>query len=114
MTDKIIKRNKRKAHSKMKMSGTSSVPRVSIFRSNKNIYIQALDDSTHKTLVSSDSLKNIARINKVELSKHVAISFYDKLSSLNISQIVFDRSGYKYHGRVKIIADTLREKGIKF
>jgi len=96
----------------------SKYPRLIVFRSNKNIFIQLLDDLENKTICSSSSIdKKISKEilkskNKMDMSRIVAENLVDKLKTNNISKVVFDRNGYRYHGRVKLIADTLRDKGI--
>ncbi len=93
-------------------------PRVIVFRSNKNIFVQLMDDSQNKTLCSSSSIdkslsKEIKKSkSKMEMSKIVGEDLAGKLKTNKIDKVVFDRNGYRYHGRVKLLADTLRENGI--
>ena len=99
------------------ISGTGSNPRLSVFRSNKEIYAQLVDDSNGKTLVASSSRdKNIDKdkSNKTELASLVGKDIAEKAIKKGIKQISFDRSGYLYHGRVKSLADGAREVGLKF
>ncbi len=103
----------RKKRVRGKISGTESRPRVTIFRSNKYVYAQAIDDSKGHTLAYSDGRKLGVRANK-EGAAVVAKDLGQKLKELNIESIVFDRNGYLYHGVVATFADTLRESGIKF
>ena len=92
--------------------------RLSIFRSAKNISAQIIDDVNKKTLLSASSiekdLKSSDKINKSELSKLVAQKLAKKAQEKNITKIYFDRGLYKYHGRIKIFAETLRENGMEF
>jgi len=97
-----------------KISGTSERPRLSVFRSNKNIYAQIIDDLSGRTLVSVSSTTSEAGSNKVATSSEVGKQVAQKALDLGISSVVFDRSGYLYHGRVKSLADGAREAGLKF
>ena len=97
--------------------GTSERPRLCVFRSLKNISVQIIDDSQHHTLISASSQdqdlrKDGLKRTKVEWSKLVGASIAKKASEKGISQVVFDRGGYKYHGRVKSLADAAREEGL--
>jgi large subunit ribosomal protein L18 len=97
--------------------GTTESPRLSIFRSNKQIYAQIIDDQSGKTLAYASSLeKDIAAAsgNKTEKAAMVGKLIADKAKAINIEQVVFDRNGYLYHGRVKSVADAAREGGLKF
>ncbi|MBC8455346.1 MAG: 50S ribosomal protein L18 [Flavobacteriales bacterium] len=99
------------------ISGTESNPRLSVFRSNKEIYAQLIDDSNGKILVASSSRdKNIDKdkSNKTELASLVGKDIAEKAIKKGIKQVSFDRSGYLYHGRVKSLADGAREVGLKF
>ncbi len=113
--EKWIKKKKRLSY-KVKMKAKS--PNLIIFRSNKNISLQVLDNLNHNTICSSSSLdkginKEIVKAkNKQDMSKIVATDLAKKLKKQKIKAIVFNRSGYRYHGRVKVVADTLRENGI--
>ncbi len=95
-------RHKRKIRIRKKINGLETKPRLAIYKSNKNIYVQAIDDLNQKTIATSSSL-----------SKELK-SMGDKLKELGISEAVFDRGGYIYHGRVKAVAEAIREKGINF
>jgi large subunit ribosomal protein L18 len=97
--------------------GTSGKPRLSVFRSNKDIYVQLIDDAKGETLASASSRdKDIAaqKGTKSEKSKLVGQAIAKKAVDLGISDITFDRGGYLYHGRVKSVADGAREGGLKF
>ena len=100
-----------------KISGTSEVPRLCVFRSNKNISCQIIDDENGVTLVSASSLDkdlNIANGGNVEAAKLVGKSIAEKAKKAKIKTVVFDRSGYLYHGRVEALADAARENGLEF
>ena len=114
---KINKRNKIKKRIRKHVLGSESRPRLSVFRSNKEIYAQIVDDTSGKTLASASSRdKDIAdnTKTKIELSKLVGISIGNKAVKAGIEKIGFDRSGYLYHGRVKSLAEGAREAGLKF
>ena len=98
-----------------KISGTTGKPRLSVFRSNKEIYAQLIDDISGKTLVSSSSqdLKSV-KGTKVEISKSVGQKLAEKAASSGIKNVTFDRGGYLYHGRIKALADGAREGGLNF
>ncbi len=107
-----IKRRIRK-----KISGTGEKPRLSVFRSNKQFYAQVIDDLTGKTLVAVGSLdKSIAdkKVNKTEQAQLVGKLAAEKAKEAGVNNVVFDRNGYLYHGRVKAFADAAREGGLKF
>jgi len=103
----------RKKRVRGKISGCESRPRVTVFRSNKHFYAQAIDDTKGHTLAYSDGNKLGIKSNK-EGAAVVAKDLADKLKAQNIESIVFDRNGYLYHGVVAAFAETLRESGIKF
>ena len=98
--------------------GTKDVPRLSVFRSNKQIYVQFIDDADGKTLLSVSSRdKEIAEktgMNKIDQAKLVGKLAAEKSKSSGIQAVVFDRNGYLYHGRVKALAEAIREGGLKF
>ena len=93
-------------------------PRLVVFRSNKNIFLQLIDNISNDTIYSSSSIdknlvKNISKAkNKTDMSKIVAEDLANKLKTNKVDTVVFDRNGYRFHGRVKTIADTLRKNGI--
>ena len=98
-----------------KISGTKERPRVSIFRSNKAIYSQIIDDSSGQTLVSSSSTEiKLFGKNNIESCKKVGLKLAEKAKKKGIKSVLFDRSGYRYHGRIKSFADGAREGGLKF
>lgn len=117
MDAKVIRRQKIRYRIRKKIAGTAQKPRLSVFRSNTDIYAQIIDDVNGKTLVAASSKdKDIAAQSgtKVEKSKLVGAALARKASELGLSQVVFDRSGYLYHGRVKAVADGAREGGLQF
>jgi|SRR5882672_10719835 len=100
-----------------KISGEATKPRLSVFRSNSDIYVQLIDDVKGFTLASASSRDKDIKAqkgNKVEISKLVGTAIATKANSLGITDVVFDRGGYLYHGRVKSVADGAREGGLKF
>lgn len=114
---KVEKRKKIKKRIRQHVFGSESRPRLSVFRSNKEIYAQIVDDVNGKTLAAASSRdKDIAdgTKSKIELSKLVGISIGSKAIKAGVSKIGFDRNGYLYHGRVKSLADGAREAGLKF
>lgn len=114
---KVIRRQKLRWRIRAKVSGTAQKPRLSVFRSNTDIYAQLIDDTTGTTLASANSRqKDVAAVggNKTEKSANVGKTLAQKAIALGITTCVFDRGGYLYHGRVKAIADGAREGGLKF
>lgn len=114
---KQARRERIKKRIRKVVSGTSETPRLSVFRSNKQIYAQIVDDLSGKTLAAASSLdKSIAdaKVSKIEQAALVGKLIADKAKAVNIENVVFDRNGYLYHGRVKSIADAAREGGLKF
>lgn len=111
------KRQKKKMRVRGKITGTNEKPRMSVYRSNKQISVQLVNDIQGKTLLSASSLeKSVAdkkNIKKVEQAKLVGKLIADKCKEKGIKQAVFDRGGYLYHGRVKSLADGARENGLK-
>jgi len=98
-----------------KMEGSNARPRLSVYRSNKQIYCQLIDDATGTTLAhASSSDESIAGGNKSELAAKVGELIGARAQALNISEVVFDRGGYLFHGRVKALAEGARSKGLKF
>tara|TARA_B100000989_G_scaffold261627_1_gene212765 strand:- start:1952 stop:2308 length:357 start_codon:yes stop_codon:yes gene_type:complete len=112
------KRKKFRVTNKLKKFAPKDRLRLSIFRSSKNITAQIIDDSKNITLLSASSvekdIKSSQKVNKIELSKIVAEKLAKKAQEKKISKIFFDRGIYKYHGRVKIFAETLRKNGMEF
>ena len=114
MTGKIEKRIKIKAHIRHKVFGTNERPRLTVFRSNAQIYAQIIDDKVGKTLVAASSLTLKESIAKKEQASKVGESLAKLALEAGITQVVFDRNGYLYHGRVKELADGARKGGLKF
>ncbi|MDE6810900.1 MAG: 50S ribosomal protein L18 [Muribaculaceae bacterium] len=113
MVTKISRRNKIKTRIRGKISGTSERPRMSVFRSNKGIYVQVIDDLAGNTLVAASS-KGLEGGTKSEVAAKVGAEIARKALEKGITTVVFDRNGYLYHGRVKSLADAAREAGLKF
>lgn len=113
---KINRRAKIKRRIRKKITGTASLPRLSVFRSNKQIYAQLIDDTNGVTLVAASSYKNKAaeKKNKSEQAAIVGKEIAEKAVKAGVEAVVFDRNGYLYHGRVKSLADSAREGGLKF
>ena len=109
-------RSKRKIRIRKKVYGDASKPRLAVYKSNKNIYVQAIDDLNQVTIASASTLSKEVKTKTLstEASKEVGELMGQKLNDLKISKAVFDRGGYIYHGRVKFLADGIREKGIEF
>jgi large subunit ribosomal protein L18 len=115
--DKLIKRQKIRYRVRKKVSGTATKPRLSVFRSNSEIYAQLIDDTNGTTLAAASSReKDIAAQTapKVEKSKMVGAAIARKAVALGLSTCVFDRGGNLYHGRVKAVAEGAREGGLQF
>lgn len=113
MLAKMRRRVTRKQRVRSKISGTAERPRLAVFRSNTHISVQLIDDTKWITLTAHSDLK-ITDGNKTERAKEVWIQMAEKIKGLNLDTIVFDRGGFRYHGRVKALADALRNGGIKF
>jgi large subunit ribosomal protein L18 len=116
MLDKDRKRLKRKFHIRKRISGTAERPRMSVFRSNRSLYIQVIDDSVGKTIASASTLeKDLKDIKRnVEGAEKLGEIMGKRLLEKNITTVVFDRNGYLYHGVVKAMADGARKAGIQF
>ena len=113
MITKLERRIKIKYRVRNKISGTTQRPRMSVFRSNKQIYVQIINDETGTTLVAASSLGMEAMPKKEQAAK-VGELIAKKALEAGISTVVFDRNGYLYHGRVKEVADAARNGGLKF
>ena len=114
MTAKIERRIKIKYRVRNKVSGTAERPRMSVFRSNKQIYVQLIDDLTGNTLAAASSLGITEKMPKKEQAAKVGDLIAKKAQEAGITTVVFDRNGYLYHGRVKEVADAARNGGLKF
>jgi large subunit ribosomal protein L18 len=114
---KQVVRFKRKRRIRSNIEGTQERPRMSVFRSNRNLYVQLIDDVKGQTLVAASS--NEEELNdkvgaSIDGAKTIGSLVAKRALAKNISQIVFDRSGYLYHGKIKALADAAREAGLKF
>lgn len=117
MITKVRSRQKIRYRIRKKISGVTNKPRLSVFRSNTEIYVQLIDDTNQVTLASASSKdKDILaqKVNKTEKSKLVGAAIARKAVDLGLNNVVFDRGGYLYHGRVKAVADGAREGGLIF
>ena len=119
MINKVSRNDARKVrHERVteKIYGTSECPRLCVFRSNTNIYAQIIDDENGSTLVSASSLDKDLKIKNlnIEAAASVGASLAKKAKKAGIKCVVFDRGGYKYHGRVKALAEAARENGLEF
>jgi len=117
--DARVARERRHHRVRIKVSGTPERPRLNVYRSLENIYAQVIDDVAGHTLVSASTLdaevkKAIKDKPKAEAAKIVGKIVAERAKNAGISQVVFDRGGYKYHGRVKALADAAREAGLEF
>ena len=112
-TKKEQRRLKIKFRIRKSVNGTAERPRLSVFRSNKQIYAQVINDLTGTTLVSASSL-GLEKLAKSEQAQKVGALLAEKAKAAGVEKVVFDRNGYLYHGRVKALADAAREGGLKF
>ena len=119
MISKIARRNKIKTRIRGKISGTAERPRMSVFRSNKGIYVQVIDDVKGVTIASASTMEKaikeqVAGKTKTEAAKVVGSVAGERAKAKGIETVVFDRGGYLYTGRVKAVADGARDAGLKF
>ncbi len=114
MTAKVERRIKIKYRVRNKISGTAARPRMTVFRSNKQIYVQIIDDLSGRTLAAASSLGITEKMPKKEQAAKVGELIAQKAQEAGITTVVFDRNGYLYHGRVKEVADAARNGGLKF
>jgi large subunit ribosomal protein L18 len=117
MSTKVSRRAKIRRSIRKKIAGTAERPRLAVFRSNKYIYVQVINDDKGVTLVSASSKDGELagqKVNKSEQSKAVGKLIAQKAQEVGITEVVFDRGGYLYHGRVQSLADGAREGGLKF
>ena len=116
--NKTFRRNRIRQRIKKVISGTSDYPRLSVFRSNKEIYCQVIDDLNGKTIVQTSSrdkvISDLKLKSNIEISFNVGKSVAEQAVKKGIDKIKFDRGGYLYHGRVKSLAEGAREGGLKF
>jgi large subunit ribosomal protein L18 len=114
---KEIRRYKIKKRIRKRISGTEQRPRLTVFRSNKQIYAQVINDLSGHTIVAASSRENQIeeqKVNKTDMAKLVGKLLAEKAIQAGVEAVVFDRNGYLYHGRVKALADAAREAGLKF
>ncbi|MCZ7567538.1 MAG: 50S ribosomal protein L18 [Ardenticatenaceae bacterium] len=112
-------RERRHRHIRSRVSGTAERPRLSVYRSLTNIYAQLIDDISGHTLVSASTLdpairEEIARLKKTEAARRVGALVAERAKTAGITQVVFDRGGFRYHGRVRALAEAAREGGLEF
>lgn len=117
--NKIERRERIKMRIRKIVNGTASQPRMTVFRSNKHISVQFIDDANGVTLAAASSLdkevaENVAGLNKTQVAALVGKLAAERAGAKGISAVSFDRNGYLYHGRVKMLADAAREGGLKF
>ena len=115
-SEKVAARQRRKVSIRKKITGTAERPRLTVFRSAKHIYIQAVDDTTNTVLAAASDIEDGTTLTgkKKDKAKAVGQALAKKLLAKNISLCVFDRNGFIYHGRVSAVADGAREGGLKF
>lgn len=116
-SNKQVVRAKRKKRIRSKIEGSAAKPRLTVFRSNKQIYAQLVDDTKGHTLVSASTLDEEVKVKSgstIEGAKSLGVMVAKRALAKKISEVVFDRSGYIYHGRIKAVADAAREGGLKF
>lgn len=112
-------RQRRQARVRRKVYGTPERPRLNVFRSLDNIYAQVIDDTVGHTLASASTLDtelrdDVADLKKTDAAKRVGLLLAERAKAAGVSKVVFDRAGFKYHGRVRALADAAREGGLEF
>ena len=113
--DKNQVRKKRHARVRSKITGTAERPRLNVYRSNKHLYAQLIDDTAGVTLASASTMeKEFEGNGNVEAAKAIGATIAKRATEKNIKSVVFDRGGYLYHGRVKALAEAARENGLEF
>jgi large subunit ribosomal protein L18 len=118
-SEKTRKRIKRKGAIRKRITGTAERPRLSVFRSAKHVYAQAIDDVTGRVLAAASDVEATVKVvvhgkPKKERARGVGKAIGEKLMALKVTSVVFDRNGFIYHGRVKEVADGAREAGLQF
>lgn len=113
------RRQKRKLRGRKKIHGSAERPRLSVFRSNKHVSVQLIDDMAQQTLAAASSLepeirKDVEKLPQMEVAQRIGTEIAERAQKKGITKVVFDRGGYPFHGKVKRIADTAREKGLVF
>ena len=112
---KPAKRLKRRRRVRAKVGGTAERPRVSVFRSNRGVFVQLIDDGAGRTLAAVNWTEPELRgLGRMEQARRAGAILAQRASSVGVQEVVFDRGGYQYHGRVKAIADAAREGGLRF
>lgn len=114
MLEKKAKRIIRHKRVRAKAEGTAAKPRLCVFRSNQHIYAQLIDDATGKTILAVNDASTKGKDKKADSSKKIGNEIAKKAVEKKITEVIFDRGGYKYHGRVKALAEGAREGGLKF
>ena len=115
LANKNAERQRRHARIRTKVSGTATCPRLCVFRSNKHIEAQIIDDVKGNTIVSCSSVElKLANGSNVEATKQVGTEIANRAQKANVKNVVFDRGGYIYHGRVQALAEAAREAGLEF
>ena len=114
----ISQAKRRTLRVRKKVRGTSARPRLTVFRSNKHVYLQVINDEVGKTIVSASDVEKVMQASmkgkkQLERAKLISQDLYEKLKKAKVSAIVFDRGPYRYHGTVKLIAEYLREQGVQ-
>lgn len=116
-SDKALRRERIRRRARLRLKGTPEKPRLAVFRSNKQIYAQIIDDDQGVTLASCSSrIKELTSqpLSKIELSQAVGKKIAELAKAKGVETVIFDRGGYKYHGRIKALAEAAREGGLKF
>lgn len=112
---KTLRRTRRKTGIRKRIQGTPEQPRLSIFRSSKHLYAQVIDDMSGKTLASASSLQaKLEKGGNIDAATAVGKTIAEKAKAAGVESVAFDRNGFRYHGRVKALADAAREGGLKF
>lgn len=111
---KVTKRLKNKARIRKKVDGKQERPRLSVFRSGRHMYAQIIDDTAGKTLVAYSTLEGNLNKKNIDICKQVGAELAKRAMAKSIKDVVFDRSGYVFHGRIKAVADGAREAGLNF
>lgn len=110
----ISKKEIRHKRIRAKIAGTAAKPRLSVFRSNRHIFAQLIDDEKGVTLVSAGDLKKGSKVKKTDSAKNVGLELAKAAKAKKIEVVMFDRGGFRYHGRVRAVAEGAREGGLKF
>ena len=117
--EKLRKRLRRKTHIRLRVTGTAERPRLSVFRSTRYVYVQAVDDTTGRVLAAASELEGalktqVAGKPKKERARAIGKAIGEKLKAAGVTSVVFDRNGFIFHGRVKEVADGARDAGLQF